>query len=187
MMPTDKTLPIDKRLPTDNKLPIPIPKPRTGQGRAGIRRKARVILPTLMPMQTPAMPIPTPAPRAVQSLPETVVQLQERSQPVHHLPAPPPLSQLTGPTCITQPIGPKIEHRPIPPFPDLYQRLPPRCPDVTDLKDTRKDLLDLDTDRNINFNENSPYQEGIILEMYERPDKILYSRMIRIKRSNRYH
>ena len=26
-------------------------------------------------------------------------------------------------------------------------------------------------DRNINFEENSPYQEGIILEMYERPDK----------------
>ena len=26
-------------------------------------------------------------------------------------------------------------------------------------------------DRNINFEENSPYQEGIIFEMYERPDK----------------
>ena len=26
-------------------------------------------------------------------------------------------------------------------------------------------------DRNINFKENSPYQEGTILEMYERPDK----------------
>ena len=26
-------------------------------------------------------------------------------------------------------------------------------------------------DRNINFEENSPYQEGIISETYERPDK----------------
>ena len=53
----------------------------------------------------------------------------------------------------------------------LFLRLPPKPPDVTDLKDTRKDLLDLDTDRNINFEENLPYQEGIILEMYERLDK----------------
>ena len=57
--PTNKTLPIDKGLPMDNKPPIP--KPRIGQGRAGIRRKARVIL----PIQTPAPPIPTPSPRAV--------------------------------------------------------------------------------------------------------------------------
>ena len=75
MLPTDKTPPIDKRLP----------KPRIGQGRAGIRRKARVILPTPMPMQTSAPPIPTPAPRAVQSLPEPVVQLQERLQMQHQM------------------------------------------------------------------------------------------------------
>ena len=61
------TLPIDKRSPTDIKLPIPTPKPRLGQGRAGIRRKARVILPTPMPIQTPAL-------KEVKSLPETVVQ-----------------------------------------------------------------------------------------------------------------
>ena len=39
------------------------------------------------------------------------------------------------------------------------------------MKDTRKDLLNLDTDRNINFEENLPYQVGIISETYERPDK----------------
>ena len=33
--------------------------------------------------------------------------------------------------------------------------------------------MDLDTDNDINtdFEENSPYQEGIISETYERPDK----------------
>ena len=72
---------------------------------------------------------------------------------------------------ITQPIGPKIEHRPIPTSPDPFQRPPPRPPDVTKANDTRKDLLDLDTDRTIDFEEKSPYQEGIISEMYERPDK----------------
>ena len=58
---------------------------------------------------------------------------------------------------ITQPIGPKIECRPIPTYPDPFQRPPPRPPDVTKEKDTRKDLLDLDTDRTIDFEENSPY------------------------------
>ena len=90
------------------------------------------------------MPIQTPAPKAVQSLPEPVVQSQEILQPQYQLPAVIPISQPTGLTCITQPIGPRIEHRPIPPYPDLFLKLPPRPPDVTDVKDTRKDLLDLD-------------------------------------------
>ena len=40
-----------------------------------------------------------------------------------------------------------------------------------DLKDTRKNLLDLDMDKIINFEEDLPYQEGIIFKMYERLDK----------------
>ena len=158
------TLLPDKRSPIVTKPPIP--KPRFGQGRAGIRRKGKAILPTPTPIQTPT-PIPTPAPRAGKSLPEPVLQSQETLQLQHHIPAPLPINQPT-PTCITQPIGPKIEHRPIPPYPDPFLRAPPRPPDVTDLKDSRKDLLDLDMDRNIDFEENSPYQEGIISEMYER-------------------
>ena len=39
------------------------------------------------------------------------------------------------------------------------------------MKDNRKDVSDLDTDRKIDFEENSPHQEGIISETYERPDK----------------
>ena len=31
--------------------------------------------------------------------------------------------------------------------------------------------MDLDTDINTDFEENSPYQEGIISEMHKRPDK----------------
>ena len=80
ILPTDKIPPIDKRLPTDIKLPIPIPKPRIGQGRAGIRRKARVIRPKPMPIQTPA-------PKTGQSLSESVVQSKERLQPQHQLPS----------------------------------------------------------------------------------------------------
>ena len=39
------------------------------------------------------------------------------------------------------------------------------------MKDHRKGLTDLDTDRKIEFEENSPHQEGIILETYDRHDK----------------
>ena len=79
-----------------------------------------------------------------------------------------PQHQPVDPTCIVQPIGPKIQHRPSPPYHDLYTRPPPRPPDVTDLIDSQKDLLDLD--RNVDIEENSPFQEGIISEIFERPD-----------------
>ena len=69
-----------------------------------------------------------------------------------------------------QPIGPKIQHRPTPPYHDLYARPPPRPPDVTNLIDNQKDLLDTDLDWNVVIEENSPFQECIISETYERPD-----------------
>ena len=50
----------------------------------------------------------------------------------------------------------------------MLLRPPPRLPD---LKENRRDLLDLDSDINTDFEENSPYQEGIISETYERPDR----------------
>ena len=116
-----------------------------------------------------AQPILTPAPKEAPSLPEPVVQSQENVQPQHHIPIPLPQHQLVDPACIIQPIGPKIQHRPSPPYHDV--RPPPRPPDVTNLIDSQKDLLDTDFDRNVDIEENSPFQEGIISEAYERPDK----------------
>ena len=147
------------KLPTDKRPPIP--KPRIGQGRARIRRKAKVVLSTQMPIQPPV-------PNVATSLPEPVIQSQETVQTEHQLAAQTPIRQQASPTSIKQSIGPRTEHRPIPFYPDLILRPHPRPPY---LKDARKDLLDLDMDRNINSEENSPYQEGIISEMYERLDK----------------
>ena len=102
---------------------------------------------------------------------EPEAQSQERTFTQHHVPAAsPPLVQPT-PASITQPIEPRVEHRPIPSYHEPFLRPPAKPPDTTGVKDNRKDLLDLDMDRNINFEGNLPYQEGIILEMYERPDK----------------
>ena len=39
------------------------------------------------------------------------------------------------------------------------------------MKEDRRELSDLHKDININFEENSPYQKGIISETDERPDR----------------
>ena len=39
------------------------------------------------------------------------------------------------------------------------------------MKENRKGVMDLDTGINTDFEENSPFQEGIILETYERADR----------------
>ena len=56
--PTNQTQPVDKGPPTH-----PIPKPRIGQGRAGLRRKNRTNQPIPLPKWMLAQPIPTPAPK----------------------------------------------------------------------------------------------------------------------------
>ena len=83
---------------------------------------------------------------------------------------PQPLVQPT-PASMTQPIKPIADQRPIPLYHEPFVRPPPRLPDATAVKENRKDLLDLDPDRKIEFEENSPHQVGIISETYERPDK----------------
>ena len=103
-------------------------------------------------------------------MPEPIIQSQVNVCPQQHIPIPLPQHQPVDPTHFIQPIGPKIQHRPSPPYHDLYSRPPPRPPDETDPTDSWKDLLDNDLDRNVDIEENSPFQEGIISEIYERPD-----------------
>ena len=47
---------------------------------------------------------------------------------------------------------------------------PPRLPDIKAQED-RKINMDLDLEINKDFEENSPYQEGVISEIHQRPDK----------------
>ena len=62
---------------------------------------------------------------------------------------------------IRQPIGPRPETRETPPYINPIMRPPPRPPDLDDnkMRDSRPNLI---TDPNIDFEENSPHQEGII-------------------------
>ena len=101
--------------------------------------------------------------------PEPTNQSQSHVQP-HIMPKPLSQHQPVDPTCIIQQIGPKIQHRPSPPYHDLCTRPPPKPPDITDPLDIWKHLLDNDLDRKVEIEENSTFQEGIISEIYERPD-----------------
>ena len=87
-----------------------------------------------------------------------------------HVSIPLPQHQPLDPACIVLQIGPKIRHRPSPPYHDPYARPPPKPPDVTHPLDSWEDLLDNDLERNIDIEENPPFQEGIISEIYERLD-----------------
>ena len=118
--------------------------------------------------QTPVQPVATHVQKTAPPLPESVTQSHVQPQ---HIPI--PLTQphqLVDPTCVIQQIGPKIQHRPSPPYHNPYTRPAPRPPDITDPLDSWKDLLDNNSDRKIEIEENSPFQEGIISEIYERPD-----------------
>ena len=57
-----------------------------------------------------------------------------------------------------------------PNYPDPVMKPPPRPPDNIAQND-RGINVDSDLEINKNFEENSPYQEGIISEIYQRPEK----------------
>ena len=102
-------------------------------------------------------------------LPETTAQSQIDALP-QPVSIPLPQQQQVDPTSIIPCIGPKIQHRPSPPYHDPYARPPSRPPEGNDPLDSWKDLLDNDLDMNVGIEENSPFQEGIISEIYERLD-----------------
>ena len=93
----------------------PVCKPRIGQGRAGVRRRGRIVLP-LQPKQTSAP--------ATKSMPEVAAQPQVTAQTEHVSPAQ---------TDFRQPIGPRIEIRQVPLCPDPVLRPPPRLPDLKEI------------------------------------------------------
>ena len=151
---------IEKGQPTH-----PIPRPRIGQGRARLRRMVKTLQPISSPHQLPAQPITEHVLKAVMSLPEPTDQSQSHVKP-QIMPKPLLQHQPVDPICI----NPKIQHRPSPPNYDPYARPPPKPPDTVDPLDSQKDLLENDSERKVEIEENSPFQEGIISEIYERPD-----------------
>ena len=142
LRPIHHTPSTDQRLPT--KAAPPLPKSRVGQGRAGIRRKPKVTPPIPKPIQIPTPSNVKASPKNSTTIAEPVPQLQDSIIPHHHVPTvPQPLVEPT-PASINQPIETITHNRPIPPYHEPFVRPPPRPPDVTAMKDNRKDLSDFD-------------------------------------------
>ena len=76
-------------------------------------------------------------------------------------------SRYVTPECLNRPQAGKLQ---TPKYPDPEMKPPPRPPDKMTQND-RQINLDLDLEINQDFEENSPYQEGIISEIYKRPEK----------------
>ena len=68
-------------------------------------------------------------------------------------------------------IEPRLENKQIPPYIHPITRPPPRPPDLDNSSNRTNIMPKLITDPNIDFEESSPHQEGIISETYESPDK----------------
>ena len=162
--PTHTTQPVDKGPPTH-----PIPKPRICQGRAGLRRKVKAPLPIASPHPLPVQPITEHDLRTTVPLPEPTNQSQSHVQS-QILPRPLFQHHPIDPTHIPQQTGPKIQPRPTPSYHNPYARPPPKPPDISDPLNSLKDLLDSDLDSKAEIEDNLPFQEGIISEIYERPD-----------------
>ena len=138
-------------------------KPRLGQGRAGLRRKMKIPMQMQPQIQT-----------------SEVEQVKEQTLPKQKEVVQPPLNKSTTDrsighmpeTCIVpgHTIRPRMNAEQVPFYLDPLIKPSPRPPDIK-TQDNWRMTLDLDLDINNYFEENSPYQEGIIVETYQRPDK----------------
>ena len=143
--------------------PNPQSKPRLRQGRVGLRRKMKI------PVQTQ----PLIQSRNVSQVKEQTLPKQKEGilTPPTKLTTDRSIGQIPGTIIMTEhTIRPIINAEQVPFYPDKLRKPPSRLSD-TKTQDNRKITLDLDLDINKDFEENSPYQEGIISEIYQRPDK----------------
>ena len=143
-----------------SKVKVPEPsqiKPRLGQGRVGLRcKKPQIYQPIVQSVKQPLkMPNDSKMPNTLTKAPNftTPVQLKHDSS--------------------TKMIDRKIiqdTNKEIPFYPDPVYRSPPK-PVRMPIPQIPGSILDIDSELNTDFEEIPPYQEDVISELYQRPDK----------------
>ena len=132
--------------------------PRKGQGRAGVGRN--ITIPRLQPTQQP-QPSPSPSPTSScrpEPPPTAIISLGGRTHPRQ--------SRYKFPVCkdLIFPLSPsKPPYIPTDRITPAYQS--PKA------EDEPADVDATESDRNIDFEESAPQQEGIIHEIYVTPGK----------------
>ena len=137
----------------------PADKPKLGQSREGLRREMKT------PAQRQFKEENQTKEQAITKQKESIQTPLTRQTTVRHIEQRPETGVM--PEHL---IRPKVTEIKIPIYLDPLMKLPPRLPDIK-VHNDRKINLDLDLEINKYFEENSPYQEGIISEIYQRPDK----------------
>ena len=135
-------------------------KPRLGQGRAGVRRKMKV-----QPSPQLSNPIKVTSKLTLQH-PESTVQPKTFSDS-----RPKTKYILIPQTSSGIQMKSKMISREIPTYPVPMYRPPLKFSVGKPLQDMSRKITGFDMDINIDIKENSPYQEGIISETYQRPDR----------------
>ena len=183
-----------------------------GQGRAGITQKTlkfpisqlldKPKQPQLLPGRRPIIQIPE---RPLLQQPQYIIQpkttpnnfntrklnISESSQIEYKvIPVPNYIIPQTrfGGDSISRTIKRKTmqdTRREIPAYADPIYRHPSK-PTETPFQKIPRKLMDFDTGINTEFEENSPYQEGVISEMCQRPNRSFFQEPPRIEKSSEY-
>ena len=141
-------------------------KPRVGQGRVGMRRRNSPINQNIAAEISKKIPEASKIEKEVINHPDFTTQGQSINN-----------SNTKGNN--RRPII-----KDIPFYPDPTYRLPPKPVRIPTSE--RSEDIDISLKLNIDFEENSPFQEGVILETFQRPDKSFFPRSLRIGRSSQY-
>ena len=134
-------------------------KPRLGQERAGLRCKIKTQISEPI-VQTIERPLKIP------DIPKT----QDKVMTISNFAIPPMQSKGNSGTKMIDRKTIQDVAREIPIYPDPVYRPPPK-PVKTSLPKIPGSLSDIDPELNMDFENNSPFQEGVISETYQRPDK----------------
>ena len=146
---------------------VPQMKLRLGQGRAGLRCKIKMPVSLLIskpfvqvmekPVEQPKVPV------------HETSKMHDKIKPVPDSTIP----HSSGDDSSSRKVKRKSiqdTSREIPIYPDPVQRPPPK-PVKLPMPKLPRSLSDFDAEINLDFKENSLFQEGVICEMYQRPDK----------------
>ena len=132
-------------------------KPRLGQGRVGLRHKIKTLIPINKPiaqtMKSPPNDFTPKSPKAQ----DTVI-------PSCTVPQMKPRGDISSRKTI------QYMSREIPIYPDPIYWPPPK-PGKTRIPEIPGNLSDIDPEPSMDFKDNSPFQEGVISETYQRPDR----------------
>ena len=136
----------------------------TGQGRAGLRR--RRANPIIQPINQPS--------NLSQKFPGRTKIETGKANPVHTKDLTHSINNLSGRMTNNNPLIPDVPFHPGPVY-----RLPPKpIRHDTSIQHSLQSLSIIDVinpNINLDFEENSPFQEGVMSETFQRPDKSFFS------------